>query len=160
MECPINKKGAEIVIDYCAGALDERVNADFEKHLIDCVPCSRLVDAQREVWETLDHWTPPQVSQNFDAKLYAKIAQENSSPAWLRAIRRFFQPAVPIAAWKPAVSLAAACAMLAVGLVVRTPHAADNGPQMRVEHVDLEQVQSALDDLDVLMPPSANSGAM
>jgi hypothetical protein len=162
MECPIHNEAAEIVIDYCAGALESNRKSEFERHLRDCADCIRVVNAQREVWETLDRWTPPAVSDNFDARLYARIAQENSAPAWVRWMRRVFQPPVPMAAWKPAVSLAAACAILAAGLVVRAPHPADNPApmhEMHAEHVDLEQVQTALDDIDVLMP-AASSGAM
>lgn len=160
MDCPIYKEAAEIVIDYCAGTLGPRERADFERHLVDCEPCSRVVTAQREVWETLDRWTPPEVSTNFDARLYSKIAREDEAPAWVRWIRRILRPPVPMTAWKPAVSLAAACAVLAAGLMVRAPHPGSHAPQVRSERVDIDQVQTALDDIDVLMPPSASSGAM
>jgi anti-sigma factor RsiW len=160
MECPIHNEAAEIVIDYCAGTLEAKRRSEFERHLSDCAECIRVVNAQREVWETLDRWTAPEVSRHFDARLYAKIAEENAAPSWVRWMRRVFQPPVPMAAWKPAVSLAAACAVLAAGLVVRAPRPEDQAPQVRAEHVDLEQVQTALDDIDVLMPASAPSGAM
>jgi anti-sigma-K factor RskA len=162
MECPVHNEAAEIVIDYCAGTLESNRKSEFEQHLRDCADCIRVVNAQREVWETLDRWTPPAVSGNFDARLYAKIAQENAAPGWVRWMRRVFQPPVPMAAWKAAVSLAAACAILAAGLVVRAPHPSDHPApthEMHAEHVDLEQVQTALDDIDVLMPASS-SGAM
>jgi anti-sigma factor RsiW len=160
MECPIQTKAAEIVIDYCAGTLESRRKTEFERHLDACAECSRVVQAQREVWETLDQWTPRAVSQDFDTRLYARIAQENAAPIWMRWLRRVFQPPVPVAAWKSAVSLAVACAVLAAGLVVRAPHPADNSQQVRAEHVDIDQVETALDDIDVLMPPSSPSGAM
>lgn len=154
MECPMDRKAAEIVIDYCAGTLEPLERAEFEQHLAACTDCSRVVNAQREVWETLDRWTPPAVSQDFDARLYARMARENAAPVWVRWLRRVLQPPVPIQAWKPAVSLAAACAVLAAGLAVRAPHPADPAQQVRAEHVDIEQVETALDDIDVLMPPS------
>ena len=160
MDCRIYNTAAEIVIDYCAGTLGPSERADFERHLVDCEPCSRVVMAQREVWETLDRWTAPEVSTNFDARLYSKIARENEAPVWVRWMRRVLRPPVPMAAWKPAVSVAAACAVLAAGLIVRAPHPGDHSPQIRSERVDIDQVQTALDDIDVLMPPSASSGAM
>ncbi len=160
MDCRIHNTAAEIVIDYCAGTLEPRERAEFERHLIECAECSRVVTAQREVWETLDRWTPPEVSTNFDARLYAKIARENEAPAWVRWMRRVLRPPVPLAAWKPVVSVAAACAVLAAGLMVRAPHPGDPVPQIRSERVDIDQVQTALDDIDVLMPPSSSSGAM
>lgn len=159
MECPINNKAAEIVIDYCAGTLDASIRAEFERHLDACAECSRVVRAQREVWESLDRYVSPEVSADFDAKLYAKIARENAAPVWVRWMRRVFQPPVPMAAWKPAVSVAAACAVLAAGLLVHAPQPVVKTPQMQSQHIDLEQVQTALDDIDVLMPP-ATSGAM
>lgn len=160
MDCRNYNAAAEIVIDYCAGTLESRERADFERHLADCAECSRVVASQREVWETLDGWTAPAVSANFDARLYSKIARENEAPAWVRWMRRILRPPVPIAAWKPAVSLAAACAVLAAGLMVRAPQVDQHAPQIRSERVDIDQVQTALDDIDVLMPPSASSGAM
>ena len=160
MECPIYKNAAEIIIGYCAGTLEPRQRAEFERHFNGCAECSRVVNAQREVWETLDRWTPPAVSQDFDVRLYARIAREDAAPGWVRWLRRMFQPPVPRAAWKPAVSLAVACAVLAAGLVVRAPHAGEGAQQVRAEHIDIEQVQTALDDIDVLMPPSPSSGAM
>lgn len=159
MECPIYK-AAEIAIDYCAGTLESSRSVEFELHLNHCAECSRVVNAQRELWETLDRWASPAVSSNFDAHLYARIARENSSPGWVRWMRRVFQPPVPVVAWKSALSLAAACAVLAAGLVVHAPHPANNRQQVRAEHVDIDQVQTALDDIDVLMPPSTSAGAM
>ena|SRR5215469_4891916 len=160
MDCRIYKEGAEIAVDYCAGTLGSRERADFERHLADCEPCSRVVMAQREVWETLDRWTAPEVSTNFDARLYSKIARENESPAWVRWMRRVLRPPVPMAAWKPAISVAAACAVLAAGLMVRAPRPGDRDHAPQIQRVDIDQVQTALDDIDVLMPPSASSGAM
>ena len=100
----------------------------------------------------------PEVSQRFDARLYARIAEEEAAPVWTRWMRRFFQPAVPVPMWKPAVSLAAACAVLGVGLAFHTPVAHDAAKQVRADNVDIEQVANALDDLEMLTPNS--SGAM
>lgn len=162
MECFKKNKAAEIAIDYCAGTLDDSQKRDFEQHMRDCAECSRAVEAQREVWAMLDRMGAPEVSADFDARLYARIAREDAAPAWRRWMRRLLHPAVPLAVWKPAVSLAAACAVLAAGLLVRPPHAPDHSPQSRIENVDLDQVQTALDDIDVLMPPAPEtaSGAM
>jgi len=149
------KDGAEVLVDYCSGALSGVRAAEIVRHIADCGDCRRVVEAQREVWRTLDQFAAPEVSPNFDVRLYARIAQEESAPSWKRWARRILQPAVPVAVWKPAVSLAAACAMLAVGLMVRLPDQAEKVPQVHAEHVDIEQVASALDDLEMLTPRSA-----
>jgi anti-sigma factor RsiW len=156
MECVTKAKdGAEVLVEYCSGALSEVRAREMEQHIADCSGCRQLVESQRELWRTLDAWAAPEVSENFDARLYARIAQEQSAPPWKQWVRRIFEPAVPVAMWKPAVSLAAACAVLAVGLVVRTPAGSEQPKQIRAEQVDIEQVASALDDLDILTPHAA-----
>jgi anti-sigma factor RsiW len=160
MECITRTKdGAEVLVEYCSGALDTARAAEIEEHIAGCGACRTVVEAQRELWQTLDGWTAPAVSENFDARLYARIAREESAPSWKQWARRLLQPAIPVAIWKPAVSLAAVCAVLTVGLMVQTPNA-EQGSQTYIheihsEPVDIEQVANALDDLEMLTPSSA-----
>jgi hypothetical protein len=170
MNCPTKRnEDAEILLDYCAQTLSPVQKAEFEIHLKQCADCSRIVDAQNEVWGSLDAWTPPPVSANFDARLYARIAQEQVAPAWQTWLRRVFQPPVPYSLWKSAVPLGAACAVLALGLALRTPDAMDAPahpspvyPSMvHADKVDIEQVEQTLDDIDILMPAGqASAGSM
>jgi anti-sigma factor RsiW len=163
MNCPTKRnEDAEILLDYCAQTLSPLRTAEFEVHLKQCADCSRLVEAQKEVWGALEAWTPAPVSINFDARLYARIAREQAAPAWQLWLRRIFQPALPYSLWKSAVPLAAACAVLAAGLAMRTPQAANSvQPQLRVDKVDIEQVEQALEDFDILTPPAqAPAGSM
>jgi hypothetical protein len=154
MNCPTKKnEDAEILLDYCAHTLSPVQTAEFEIHLKQCADCSRLVDAQKEVWGALEAWTPAPVSVNFDARLYARIGEEQAAPAWQGWLRRIFQPAVPYPLWKSAVPLIAACALLAVGLSVRMPEATHAvQPQLHADKVDIEQVEQALEDFDILTP--------
>jgi len=155
------KKGAEVLLDYVARKLDSARAAEFEKHMESCGDCRRAVNAQREVWGALDQWTAAPVSADFDARLYARIAREEAAPVWQRWLRRVFQPAVPVAIWKPAVPLAAACAVLVFGFLVRMPQAGDTTKQIRAERVDIEQVERTLEDLEMLTPVSqAPPGSM
>jgi anti-sigma factor RsiW len=163
MNCPTKRnEDAEILLDYCAQTLSPLQAAEFEVHLKQCADCSRLVSAQKEVWGALEEWTPAPVSVNFDARLYARIAQEQAAPAWRLWLRRIFQPALPYPLWKSAIPLTAACAVLAAGLYVRTPdaiHAVQ--PQLRADKVDIEQVEQALEDFDILTPSvQAPAGSM
>ena len=163
MNCPTKtNEDAEILLDYCAQTLSPVQTAEFEIHLQQCADCSRLVEAQKEVWGALDAWTPAPVSVNFDARLYARIAQEQAAPAWRVWMRRIFQPALPYPLWKSAVPLIAACALLAVGLTVRMPQTADPGhAQLHADKVDIEKVEQTLEDFDILTPPAqAPSGSM
>src|SRR5271170_2594154 len=162
MNCPTKRnEDAEILLDYCAQTLSPLQTAEFEIHLKQCADCSRLVEAQKEVWGALDAWTPAPVSVNFDARLYARIAEEQSAPVWQRWLGRIFQPALPYPLWKSAVPLIAACALLAAGLSVRTPQAVNPGPQLHADKVDIEQVEQTLEDFDILTPPApAPAGSM
>jgi len=146
------KKGAEILMDYCAGALHPAQAAEFEKHIEACGDCRQLVQAQSDVWKNLDQWTPEPVSPDFDMRLYARIAREQATPAWRQWWWRVSSPLVTLSVWKPAVSLAVAGAVLAVAFVVRIPGLNDGGSQIRPEKVDIEQVEKTLDDLDILTP--------
>jgi len=142
----------ELLLDYCAGTLEPAAAAEFSKHAADCAGCRRVIEAQREVWNLLDRWTPAEVPPDFDRRLYARIAREETAPLWVQWWRRFSRPAVPYTYWKPALTVAAACAVLALGLWVRTAGVPDSSPQIRAENVDIEQVENTLEDLDMLMP--------
>ncbi len=157
MECLKKAKdGTEILIEYCAGTLSATRSGELARHVAECSECRNLVEAQRELWLSLDRYAAPEVSLDFDARLYARIAEEESAPAWRRWMKRIFEPAVPVAIWKPAVSLAAMCAALAAGLMLRVPSVHEPQPQVHAEHaVDIETVASALDDLEMLTPRSA-----
>jgi|HubBroStandDraft_2_1064218.scaffolds.fasta_scaffold648466_1 hypothetical protein len=163
MNCPTKRnEDAEILLDYCAQTLSPLQTAEFDVHLKQCADCSRLVEAQKEVWGALEAWAPAPVSVNFDVRLYARIAEEQAAPAWQLWLRRIFQPALPYPLWKSAVPLIAACALLAVGLTVRMPEATHAvQPQLRADKVDIEQVEQALEDFDILTPPAqAPAGSM
>jgi hypothetical protein len=161
MNCPtLRTEDAEIVLDYCAQTLSPVQTAEFEIHLKQCADCTRLVEAQKEVWGALEEWTPYPVSMNFDARLYARIAQEQAAPAWKLWLRRVFQPPVPISMWKAAVPLTA-CLVLAAGLFIRMPDAGDTSKsQLRADKVDIEQVEQTLEDFDILTPAQAPVGSM
>lgn len=163
MECLTNtKSGAEILLEYVSGTLEPGKAAEIGRHIENCESCQRVVMAQRELWETLDRWTPPAVSTDFNTRLYARIAEENAAPAWRRWLHRATHPVLPLALWKPA-AVAAACAALAVALLVHQPHAAQTSPhsaQMDGRRVDIEQVANTLDEMDVLMPAPSSSSAM
>ncbi len=157
-----NKQRAEILTDYCAGVLDPAVALEIDTHTGECAECRDLVEAQRVVWKMLDAWTPLEASRNFDDRLYARIAAEQAEPGWRQWLRRVFLPATPYRLWKPAVSLAAAGAVVGLALIVRVPEqpAAPSHQSVSVqaaagsEEIDLEQVQQALDDMELLTPVS------
>jgi hypothetical protein len=156
-----NPQGAEILTDYCANKLDPVRASELGTHLQECSECRELVEAQKTVWEMLEAWKPIEVSPDFDAKLYARIAREGTEPVWRQWFLRIFQPAEPNAFWKPFATVAAVGAVLSLALVVHAPFAAnsvaiDPAPQAQVqshtEKIDVDQVEQALDDIDMLAP--------
>lgn len=156
-----NPQGAEILTDYCASKLDPVRASELETHFKQCAECRELVEAQKTVWEMLEVWKPVEVSPDFDAKLYARISQEHTEPVWKRWFLRIFQPAEPGVFWKPVAAVAAMGAVLSLALVVHAPFAAqhlagDRTPQAQIQShsdkIDVEQVEQALDDMDMLTP--------
>jgi len=158
MDCIANsKQGAEVLLDYGAGRLDAARTAELVAHMRQCPECAALVEAQSKVWDALDAWEPVEVSRGFDARLYARIA-EDRAPAWKRWLQ-----------WKP-LPLAAAAAVLALALLIRVPDWEDRipeapAPAAQVEApipvqdvhgivIDADQVEQALEDAD-LAPASA-----
>ena len=145
MMCPTKEQqSAEILLEYCAGTLDPDRALEFEKHAAECAECGRQVASQRALWQTLDQWTPAEISPDFDARLYARIAREEAAPLW----KKWF-----VRGWKPALVTAAAGAAIVIGLFVRQPP-----PPSRTDMMDIDQVEHALEDLDMLTPlPAAGN---
>ena len=142
----LDKQGPDILIEYLDRTLDPLRAAELERHLEECADCRGLVG----VWNTLDEWVAPEVSSGFDQRLYARIAAEKRAPWWSWGKL----------AWKPAIPLAACAGLLAGFLLVRAPETA---PPLKaqIEPVSMEQVEEALEDMDLLVPPAPGpTGAM
>src|SRR5262245_13182826 len=127
-------QGVEILTDYCAGALDAIRVAELESHFHECASCKQLADSQRLVWEALDAWKPVEVSPDFDARLFARLAVESRTPWWRRIMAN------------PLAPVTAAVAVLALALAIRTAEVRVPAPQSSswrqaapAERIDLQQ---------------------
>jgi hypothetical protein len=145
MQCPVrNAEHAEILLDYCAGKLPPETLASFDLHKETCAECQDFCARQQAAWTALDVWEPEPVSENFDRALYARIEAFESRSWWKRW------------AWRPALSLGAACAAMAVALFIQTPvhQPKAAAPAMhdttRVETLEPEQLERTLEDLEML----------
>ena len=144
MDCPLqNSDGVELIIAYAARTLDPANEAAFERHMELCANCREMAAEQRTVWWALDELTPIPVSSNFDAKLYQRIAEEQQYSWWQRLFRANWS-------WRPAMPVAAACAVLIVALLVKNSGSTVVSPQPAQPNLQIEQVQRALDDMDML----------
>jgi len=142
--CPLEKgNGAELVLAYGARTLAPDQAAAFERHMLSCGACHELAAAQQHVWSALDAWTPEPISPNFDEKLYQRILQEERSSWWQRLFR---------ANWslRPAMPVAAACGVLLAAFLLRSPQPIPAPQSSSQPKVGIEQVERALDDIDML----------
>ena len=169
MECPLNtKEGADLILDYCSDRLaasDPAKAIAFERHLAQdrCEECNRVVTAQRAVWDALDSYVAPAVSADFDEKLWKRIEESEARPWWRKLLDG---PAagwgMSGVSWKPAFVTASACAaVFALMLAIRTGGSGGAHPDavpavekasavLVAAPVDFDQVEKAIDDIDML----------
>jgi anti-sigma factor RsiW len=148
MYCPLRDggkeviDGAEIVIGYVAQTLDAETDSEFRRHLGACTKCREAVAAQEALWSALDAWHPVTVSPDFDHKLFRRIAEEERGRWW----RGLTWPQW----WRPAMPVAAACALLAGAFVLQYPAPKISEEAQTQPKLEIEQVEHALDDMDLL----------
>jgi len=148
MHCPTTTGNeAEVLVAYTSGTMTPAEQEAFELHMAGCAGCRQLAAAQKTVWSALDAWTLPPVSDEFDRSLHARIAEEARLPWWKRQWGGFSF------SWKPAIPVAVACAALAGAFLLHVP-AIDNAPAtlpaVQTQKIDADQVERALDDMDML----------
>ena len=147
MRCPIESREPEILLAHGSGTLDAGRAAELREHLAVCRACRELAAGQQAVWQTLDTWEAPPVSPDFDRRLYSRI--DNGVSWWERVTR----PLRPLFARQGLPLAAAACLMIAIGVVVERPArvAPVQPPESaQVEAVSPDQVERALDDMEML----------
>jgi anti-sigma-K factor RskA len=141
-DCPlVIGKSAELIVGYGARTLTPDEEAAFESHMLTCQDCRELAAVQRELWSALDEWTPVAVSPNFDEKLFERIRAEERG-AWRGLWLGNWS-------WRPAMPVAAACAILVAAFLVKSP-APTAAPQAIQPQVQIQQVEQALDDIEML----------
>jgi hypothetical protein len=151
MNCPIrNEETAELLLAYTARRLDPAKTALLESHMAVCAQCAEFRAGQELVWQALDAWEAPGVTPDFNRRLYQRIEAEAAAP-WYR---RLFT--TPLATWKPAIPLACAGLLVIAGFVLDHPATIPSpasSPQTTINRVSVteaEQVENALDDLQLL----------
>jgi anti-sigma factor RsiW len=143
MDCPIRShENTDWLLDYSAGRLNREHAALMARHVETCQECARFVEGQQRVWNALSQWEVDPVSAGFDRRLYRAIDAQPVS--WKE---RLFRPLQPL--WRPVIPLAAACLLIAVGVVLHAPQATIR-PAASVEKIEAEQVERTLDDMQML----------
>lgn len=131
------------IVAYGAGTLDAPTQAALELHLLECPECRQLADSQKAVWTALDHWPAASVSPDFDQKLYARIARQEQEHWWQRLSHWNWS-------WRPAMPVAAACAALIAAFLLKPPAPIPVKEAHAPQKIQMEQVERALDDIDML----------
>jgi hypothetical protein len=145
MNCPIENHNPEMLVAYAAGELDPETARELEQHLAGCAGCGPVAADQAAVWKALDAWQAPAVSPDFDRRLYRSIEAGVRLSWWDRLMHPF--GAMPL---RQALPLTASAGLLLMaGLLLQHPGGfAPVAP--RGESVRANQVESTLDDLDLL----------
>lgn len=154
MKCPCQSGDAERLLDYCSGKVDPSTLPELELHVAACTECGPVVKAQRSVWDALESWAEVPVTADFNRRLFAAIAAEEAQHSalvkWMRSWVARWSPF----SWRPALPVAAVCATLLAAFLIQTPavqmQQATRDSQVKSEKVDVEQVEWALDDLEML----------
>ncbi len=150
--CPVQgQESAGLLLEYLDRQLEPELAARIERHIAQCGDCQSVAAAQAAVWDALDRWEPAPVSADFDERLFARIESERLRPAgfWSRLRSAWSGPLDAL--FRPAVPVAAACALL-VGVFFFRPAAEVPvaAPAVQAESIDMEQVEKTLADVDVL----------
>jgi anti-sigma factor RsiW len=144
MGCPTeDDEGEELILAYGARTLAPEQQIELERHLETCGSCREKAEAQRAVWSALDEWVPTVVSPNFDERLFRRIASEEQSAWWRRLIAVNWS-------WRPAVPVAMACAALIAAFLLKSPALRTELQSEAQPKLQIEQVEHALDDMDML----------
>jgi len=144
MNC-LDSSNPETLVAYVAGELDQDAASALERHLADCPACQSLVAEQAAVWHALDSWEAPQISPDFDQRLYRRIENESRS-SWWRRFTGAFSP-MPLRQVLPLTATAGLLLMAGL-LFYRTDTAIPT--RSHVQTVRAEQVESTLDDMELL----------
>ena len=149
MGCPVNDtEGAELIVSYGARRLAPDKETEFELHVKSCARCRKLAAAQRAVWSALDEWPPVTPSESFDRNLYQRIAVVEQQAWWRRLLPGAWS-------WHPILPVAAACAALIAAFLLKAPQL--QPPSSIEPKLQIEQVEHALDDMEMLKQLSVDS---
>jgi anti-sigma factor RsiW len=153
MGCPSAEgDGGELIVAYGARRLAPEKEAELERHLETCAECRELAAAQRAVWSALDEWPPVAVSSNFDERLYQRLAAEQQKAWWRRLAPANWS-------WRPAMPVALACAALIAAFLLKSPLLRPAEQLQNEPKLQIEQVEHALDDMDMLKQLNVESAA-
>jgi len=147
MKCPSNAWEEADLLAFSENKLEAPQAARLSEHLQSCPVCRTVVEQQRAVWKALDSWEAPAITADFDRRLYGAMEHATGRwNGWLEPLRLLLaRQGLPIAA--------ATCLIVVAGVVSLRPSDSTIAPSAaaaRVENLQPEQVEHALDDVQML----------
>jgi len=147
MKCPLQTRETAGLLAY--STRQEEASAEWQEHMESCSACRAFLTGQQAVWQALDAWEAPPVSPDFDRVMQRRIENECREPEswWIRLLHP------SSALLRRGLSLAAAAVVLVVaGLMLDRPstHPVSDRRPPQIESLQPEQVEHALDDLQML----------
>jgi len=158
-ECPLThgETNADLLLDFCNRKLAPELNAILQAHVDICPPCQAFTETQAQVWAALDAFETAPISSDFDARLRARIEEEEQRSSWWSRLWNRMT-AGGTANWRPMAPVAAVL-LLAAGLSLRPSGSEvpdgggpDTAPLVKSAElsVEIEQVETLLEDLEML----------
>ena len=119
---------------------------ELDLHVEACAECRQLVDGAAHVFAALDDFASPMCRRTLTRSSTRALRRRGprSGSRWL--------PVTPIVWWKPAVPVALAALALFGLFVVRTSNPGSAQQQPVIGKADVEQVEQAVDDMELLAP--------
>lgn len=150
MTCPLGTRDhAELLVAYSSHKLDAVHTAAVEEHIGTCAACREFVRGQQAVWNALDVWEAEPISADFNRRLYQRI---DAQVTWWDRITR---PLRPFAFHRTVSLAAAACFVLAVGLMLDQTATPPQQPSRanavaEADGLQPDQVVKALDEMEAM----------
>jgi anti-sigma factor RsiW len=169
MKCPMEcQENAELLLAYCARRLDPETQIVLERHMEACPSCREFQKGQESVWNALDAWEAIEVSDDFDRRLYRRIAEEEARESWWSRVMRPLRPMFAPPLLSRGVPLAAtACLLLVASVILERPAGVVTEEGMadaRMESIQPDQVERTLDEMEMLrqfrVTPIGESGSV
>lgn len=135
----------DLLLAHASGRLDPSAAAELNHHAQSCSDCAAILRTQSAISSALNLWQPADVSSDFDKRLFARLEAAETAPWTERLASSLADWFRPILA-RPAIPLAAAALLLAGGFALDHP----TKPLVHVSSTEVEQVETTLDDLEML----------
>ena len=156
MNCLLEtREESQLLLDYCANALPAAQAVGVKTHIESCPRCQEFTVSQQSLSEVLDLWQAPPVSQDFNRRLYQRIDADAARPSWWSALvpHVLLRPFHPVWLRQGLPVAAAACLLVTAGVLLERPVTSPvplAKDMAQVESVQPEQVEQALDTMDLL----------